>query len=354
VNAAPLNPVVSVVVPAYNAVASLAETLESALAQTVHDVEILVVNDGSSDQTSALTLDFARRDPRVRLVEQPNGGVARARNRGVSEARGRFIAPLDADDLWHPTKLARQLEALRRAGPRAGLAYNWSRIIDEHGRVISSGARATISGYALHRHIMWNFIGNGSTPLVAAELLREVGYEPSLRDSRRQGAEDYMMQLQVAQRCGFACAPGYLTGYRQAEGTMSCDLLQMNRSVSGMFALLAERCDSLARKLVMKRRAEYLYREAEFHLENRHFLGLSQSLLECTSTDPLTTGRWLLHRFDSRMKRGLISENESNSRHFKDIDPDAPSSSTEPAGYRKNKAQLEAADEARAFSETFA
>ena len=115
---------IAVVVPAYNAARTLARTLESALNQTHRALEVLVVDDGSSDGTAALAREFSERDSRLRVIVQPNGGVARARNRGIQEARAKYVAPLDADDLWHPTKLAKQLAVLSAApagtGPGAG------------------------------------------------------------------------------------------------------------------------------------------------------------------------------------------------------------------------------------------
>lgn len=103
------SPKVSVVVPAYNAAEFLRETLEHALAQTYKNVEIIVVNDGSRDTTADIAQSFG--DP-VRLVSTENRGVAKARNTGIEEATGEFLAFLDADDLWEPEKLALQVDAI--------------------------------------------------------------------------------------------------------------------------------------------------------------------------------------------------------------------------------------------------
>ena len=84
---------VSVVVPSYNASRYICETLESVLAQTYRNFEVIVIDDGSKDQTPDIVADYARRDSRIRLVNQPNSGVGVARNRGIAEASGKFIAP---------------------------------------------------------------------------------------------------------------------------------------------------------------------------------------------------------------------------------------------------------------------
>ena len=99
-------PLVSVIIPTYNGACFLAQTIESVLAQTYPSLEVLVVDDGSTDATWAITAGYG---PRVRYVRQANAGTAAARNRGVAEARGQYIALLDHDDLWLPHKLERQL-----------------------------------------------------------------------------------------------------------------------------------------------------------------------------------------------------------------------------------------------------
>lgn len=104
-------PLVSVVIPAYNAAAHIADALTSLRAQTCASMEIIVVDDGSSDRTAEIVAqDF----PEVRCIRQPNGGASSARNRGVQEARGEWVAFLDADDAWHPDKLRAQLALMQR------------------------------------------------------------------------------------------------------------------------------------------------------------------------------------------------------------------------------------------------
>lgn len=105
-------PRVTVVTPAYNAGKFLSATIHSVLDQTERDFELLVVDDGSTDDTAAITESFAARDPRVRLIRQDNAGSAAARNRAIAQASGEFFALLDSDDLWMPEFLATQLAIL--------------------------------------------------------------------------------------------------------------------------------------------------------------------------------------------------------------------------------------------------
>ena len=115
-------PLVSVIIPAFNAGESLRETLESAARQSWQHLEIIIVDDGSTDQTARIAADFCAADERAKLISQSNHGVSAARNRGIAETRGAWIAPLDADDLWHPEKVERQLAAAR-ANPDAGGSF---------------------------------------------------------------------------------------------------------------------------------------------------------------------------------------------------------------------------------------
>src|SRR3954447_14398775 len=103
------SPTVSVVIPAYNSAWCIDHAIDSVLAQTYHDYEIIVVDDGSTDETRDVVQRYGIA---VRLVCKPNGGMSSARNRGISEARGRYIAFLDSDDRWLPTKLALQVALL--------------------------------------------------------------------------------------------------------------------------------------------------------------------------------------------------------------------------------------------------
>jgi glycosyltransferase involved in cell wall biosynthesis len=91
-----------VIIPAYNAEASIRQTIQSVLSQVYQPIEILVVDDGSHDQTSAIVRELAQKDARLQLFCQSNLGVAAARNLAISNATGEFIAPIDADDIWHP------------------------------------------------------------------------------------------------------------------------------------------------------------------------------------------------------------------------------------------------------------
>src|SRR6267378_894238 len=110
------DPLVSVILPVRDGESSIGDTLESALGQTYRNIEVIVVDDGSRDRTRAIVEARALRDSRVRVIGQNNRGLAASRNRALAIARGEFIAPLDADDLWDPTKMERQVHRMTEAG----------------------------------------------------------------------------------------------------------------------------------------------------------------------------------------------------------------------------------------------
>jgi glycosyltransferase involved in cell wall biosynthesis len=109
-----LKPLVSIIIPTYNRARVIARTLQNVFNQTYDNLEIIVVDDGSTDETQAVLATFG---DRIRIVHQQNGGPGSARNRGIKEATGEIVAFQDSDDEWHPTKLARQVELLKKLGP---------------------------------------------------------------------------------------------------------------------------------------------------------------------------------------------------------------------------------------------
>ncbi len=224
-------PLVTAVVPACNAETTIDETLRSVRAQTYRNLEILVVDDGSTDGTAALVEAHASADPRVRLIRQSNAGVAAARNRGISESAADFVAPVDADDLWMPTKIEKQMAAMRSRGPRCGLVYTWQTTIDEHGRVMSPRRRWESDGYVLPQMLYGNLVGSGSPALMRKQAVIDAGgYDASLRERGAQGCEDFKLYLQISERYEFAVIKEHLTGYRELRDAMSMDFVQMVRS----------------------------------------------------------------------------------------------------------------------------
>lgn len=222
---------VSVVIPAYNAAQWIARTLESVQAQTHENLEILVVDDGSSDNGPAIVEQFAARDPRIRLIRQPNGGVARARNTGWKQAKSDYIAFVDADDLWTRDKTERQLAILLDPEKPVGLVYSRYVMIDGQDRVIYRWDDTPHAGQVFDILLTYNFIGNGSAVLVTRAALEAAdGFDPSLRDKNAQGCEDILFYCRVAEHYAFGVVDDYQIGYRQLPDNMSSNLARMLQS----------------------------------------------------------------------------------------------------------------------------
>jgi glycosyltransferase involved in cell wall biosynthesis len=222
------DPLVSVILPVYNGAAFLGLALESALSQTYRHLEIIAIDDGSTDGTPAILELFALRDSRIRVLTQANGGVARARNRGIAEARGNFIAPLDADDLWEPTKIDRQMQRMIAARNETGFVYSWWVWIDANGTVLDRSPRWMFEGYTFESLLQINFTGNASVPLFRRHCVEEAGgYNEQLAATGAGGCEDWELVLRVAERYEAAVVPEILLGYRRLPGSMStaCDTM---------------------------------------------------------------------------------------------------------------------------------
>jgi hypothetical protein len=227
----PEEPLVSVIIPVYNGELLIGQTIDSALRQTYQNMEIIVVDDASTDRTPELVEAYTARDSRVRLIRQPHSGVARARNRALAEARGEFIAPLDADDLWEPNKIAMQVARMLQAAD-AGMVYSWWVWIDTKGAVLDRSPGWLIEGEAtLPTLLQVNYTGNASVPLYRRRCMEEVGgYDEDLVKKGAQGCEDWDLALKVAARYPVAVVPAILTGYRRAQGRMSMNHEAMLRS----------------------------------------------------------------------------------------------------------------------------
>lgn len=238
---------ISVVVPAYNAAKTVSATLDALLAQSCPALEIVVVDDGSKDETREVLAAY--RD-RVRLVFQPNGGVSAARNRGVAETIGDWVAFCDADDLWHKEKL-KVMSAVLSSAPDVDLAFHefWT-VID--GRVAE--ARATHSPHTMfplfrefdisiprilseHRRVesgvagigevdtwrgsgfRWLMFGNFLMP--STVLIRRTSFnEAGGFDANFRYAEDTEFFLRFGKSRSMVWADCALTGYRREAGTL--------------------------------------------------------------------------------------------------------------------------------------
>lgn len=209
------SPVVSVIIPAYNAASYLGKAIDSALAQDFDDFELIVVDDGSTDSSASVLQPYRGR---IRILRQANGGMSSARNAGVREARGEFIAFLDADDWWLPQKLARQVE-LMVARPALGFASATARVEDPDGRLLNLWDCGPSPGDPLRFLFASNrgIAGGTSALMVRRTLLEQIGgYDEGLG-----GFEDADLWMRLAAITDYGCIPEPLLVVLRRSGSVS-------------------------------------------------------------------------------------------------------------------------------------
>jgi glycosyltransferase involved in cell wall biosynthesis len=213
---------ISVIIPAYNAEGTILETIESVQQQTFRDLEIIVIDDGSSDRTLDL-LDTVV-DERLKVYAYENEGVSTARNRGIAQATGAYISFIDADDLWTKDKLSKQLLALQQT-EQAGVAYSHLTYLVESVDTMDNtdnisfvpGEKLTFTGNIYPHLLLGNFIGNGSNILARREAIESVGeFDPTLKS-----CEDWDYFLRLAAKWNFVLVPEPQIFYRKSTGTLT-------------------------------------------------------------------------------------------------------------------------------------
>lgn len=182
---------ISVIIPTCNRARTLARALRSVFAQTLPAAEVLVVDDGSVDQTPWMLRSWF---PSVRRIRQPNRGVSRARNVGIEAARGTWLALLDSDDTWHPRKLQRQAEALA-ADPHALICHT-DEIWIRRGRRVNPMKKHAKRGGWIFPHCLARCVISPSSVLIHRRLFTEAG----LFDEQLPACEDYDLWLRVCAR----------------------------------------------------------------------------------------------------------------------------------------------------------
>lgn len=218
------HPLVSVIIPAYNAAAFLPRTVESVIDQTYPNVEVIVVDDGSTDETPQIMEPYT--DP-VRYIQKENGGAASARNVGIREARGVYIAPLDADDEWLPEKLEQQI-ALHKSNPELMWSYtNWLQVDGSTGEAVCRADQVMDNqdGDVLRPLIGRLFIPP-STELFRKDIFEKVGMYDEAEIYHDGVAEDWEFSLRVAARysVGYVERPSVRRYLHDDQTTSTMDL----------------------------------------------------------------------------------------------------------------------------------
>ncbi|MFM2431444.1 MAG: hypothetical protein RLZZ511_2657 [Cyanobacteriota bacterium] len=219
-------PCISIILPVYNAAPFVAQTLRHILAQSLSQWELIAVDDGSTDQSWPILQQLAQHDQRIRVIRQANQGVAAARNRAIALAQADLIAPIDADDLWHPDFLAAHWHCHQRH-PDIGVSYAWSLDIDPADAVLGGFQAATVRCWVADTLRCHNFLGNGSCTVMRRSLLRTIGgYRPQFgaKANPVMGTaicEDWDLYLRLAALAPFYPVRQFLVGYRKQPDSAS-------------------------------------------------------------------------------------------------------------------------------------
>jgi glycosyltransferase involved in cell wall biosynthesis len=204
-------PLVSVIIPCYNGEAFLKEAIESALAQSYHRVEIIVVDDGSTDSSP----EIAQRLP-VRYIRQPNRGLTASRNLGVRESRGSYIVFLDADDRLMPSAIETGLRVLTER-PECAMAVGDHLFVSEDGSYLANSSKDCLAASHYEALLKSNFIEMISSVLFRRSVLDQVGgFDTGLRV-----AEDYELYLRIARAHPICCHPVIVAEYRMHHANAS-------------------------------------------------------------------------------------------------------------------------------------
>jgi teichuronic acid biosynthesis glycosyltransferase TuaG len=233
-------PLVSVITPAYNAEPYLLETVESVFNQTMGDLELLIVDDGSSDGTLRLATELARRDDRIRVTSGPNRGPAAARNDAMNRARGRFFALLDSDDRWFPDYLAAQLRILE--GSDAAIVT--ANAISSGG--LHDGQPLWPEQTGLKRLTLLDIITHENWMCIMSVFRREVVDRIGGFDPRFTGNEDYEFWLRAAHSGAGILQNRRPHGwYRRREGSLSSDDRRMLDGILSVYRHVLPLCERL-------------------------------------------------------------------------------------------------------------
>lgn len=230
---------VSVIVPVYNREHLISETLDSILEQTYRPIEIVVINDGSTDCSIDILNQYASRNPGIfNIIDQHNTGQVAARNNGIRTARGEFIAFLDSDDKWHPLKLEKQIPMF--STPNVALVYSGLEKIDESGRPFQTELCDPSRTDELYMHLLVSNQMTGGTVVVTRAVLNEVG----LFDESFKAAENWDLWLRVCRDHRAKLVNEPLVQYRVHGQNMSKDRMLM---IQAKEAIISKHCSYKAR-----------------------------------------------------------------------------------------------------------
>ncbi len=237
-------PSFSVIIPCYNSSSTIVDTIASAARQSVEDIEIIVINDGSTDDGPQKVASLTAAEPRLRIVSQPNAGLAGARNRGIAESRGEFLAFLDADDLWDPCYLETHARRFKE-NASLGLSFSVVQFMRANGEPTGQTSRPKLCNLTAAEFLAANPCTCGSSIVVRRTVVQESG--PFDTNFRRGEDQEWLFRVALT---GWKIEgdPIPLVSYRQTEGSLSSNLPAMYEA----YVQLLSKARSLQPELVQR------------------------------------------------------------------------------------------------------
>ncbi len=244
-------PRVSVIIPTYNRASLISQAIDSVLAQTFKDYEIIVIDDGSTDNTQEIRKKF---DGRINTICQANQGIAQTRNQGIRQAQGSYIAFLDSDDFWTPEKLQEQVKVLDQ-NPRVGIVYGRMPIINEKGETIGMKP-AGVSGKNLKELLeLWGDIPT-STVLARKACFDQAG----LFDTQLESMEDIDMWIRIAEHYDlYEIEHKVLAYYRRHGQQITQNMVKVYEGLVKIFTKIQANYPQAPPKLMLRRITENQY-----------------------------------------------------------------------------------------------
>ncbi|GIK27629.1 MAG: glycosyltransferase [Anaerolineae bacterium] len=215
------DPRVSIVIPAYNARRTIVDAVDSCLAQTFADFEIIVIDDGSTDDTAEWLTEHYPHEPRLRIIRQPNGGVSAARNAGILAARGEFVHFLDADDNLLPRKIERSLE-IADSDPAIGVVYGPGQPVEDDGRTPIPFEYPELPSGDVLKHWLAGVMANGTYGVTPSVMVRRSLFDTvGLFSPIPTPTEDWDMWIRLAAVTQFGALKEVLVRYRRLDTGLS-------------------------------------------------------------------------------------------------------------------------------------
>jgi glycosyltransferase involved in cell wall biosynthesis len=293
-------PKVDIIIPAYNAAKFLSDAIQSVIAQTFDDWRIILIDDGSTDNTPEIAQQFIEQlGAKLMYIRQPNAGLPAARNAAIRNSSAELLALLDADDIWLPSRLADSV-ACFEGRPQVGLAYAFNSRVDASGALIDTFARR--QKHAEGRIAPYIYMRMVDLPCPTITFRRSAVDEVGLFDETLRATEDRDLWLRIAQRYEVALIPKVLALYRTSPDAMTTDPDRMLRAqqqfIDKHFG--APGCGRVARRIALAR--IYKQRAEALALRNQVPAALG-SAMRALAYYPLdlnnvrTAGSLLLRRF---------------------------------------------------------